>query len=67
MPETDQFGEMESKTRKLETTRTVIEDILRLKSGLHIITLYTVDATEYVTAQIDATFHEGREKWRTVS
>ena len=24
------------------------------------ITLYTVDATEYVTAQIDATFHEGR-------
>ena len=31
------------------------------------ITLYTVDATEYVTAQIDATFHEGREKRRTVS
>ena len=30
-------------------------------------TLYTVDATEYVTAQTDATFHEGREKWRTVS
>ena len=29
-------------------------------------TLYTVDATEYVTAQIDATFHEGREKWRTI-
>ena len=24
-------------------------------------TLYTVDATEFVTAQIDATFHEGRE------
>ena len=24
-------------------------------------TLYTVDTTEYVTAQIDATFHEGRE------
>ena len=23
-------------------------------------TLYTVDATKYVTAQIDATFHEGR-------
>ena len=23
-------------------------------------TLYTVDATEYVTAQIEATFHEGR-------
>ena len=23
-------------------------------------TLYTVDATEFVTAQIDATFHEGR-------
>ena len=31
------------------------------------ITLYTVDATEYATAQIDATFHEGREKRRTVS
>ena len=30
-------------------------------------TLYTVDATEYVTAQIDATFHEGRGKWRAVS
>ena len=30
-------------------------------------TLYTVDATEYVTAQIDATFHEGREKRITVS
>ena len=24
------------------------------------ITLYTVDATKYVTVQIDATFHEGR-------
>ena len=23
-------------------------------------TLYTVDATKFVTAQIDATFHEGR-------
>ena len=31
------------------------------------ITLYTVDATTFVTAQIDATFHEGRGKWRTVS
>ena len=31
-----------------------------------VFTLYTVDATEYVTAQIDATFHEGREKWRTI-
>ena len=30
-------------------------------------TLYTVDATEYVTAQIDATFHEGRGKWRAIS
>ena len=30
-------------------------------------TLYTVDATKYVTAQIDATFHEGRGKLRTVS
>ena len=30
-------------------------------------TLYTVDATEYVTAQIDATFHKGRGKWRVVS
>ena len=29
-------------------------------------TLYTVDATEYVTAQIDATFHEGRGKWRAI-
>ena len=32
-----------------------------------IITLYTVDATKFVTAQIDATFHEGRGKLRTVS
>ena len=31
------------------------------------VTLYTVDATEFVTAQIDATFHEGRGKWRAVS
>ena len=31
------------------------------------ITLYTVDATKFVTAQIDATFHEGRGKLRTVS
>ena len=30
-------------------------------------TLYTADATEYVTVQIDATFHEGRVKWRAVS
>ena len=30
-------------------------------------TLYTVDATKFVTAQIDATFHEGRGKLRTVS
>ena len=30
-------------------------------------TLYTVDATEYVTAQIDATFHKGRRKWRAIS
>ena len=30
-------------------------------------TLYTVDATKFVTAQIDATFHEGRGKWRTVN
>ena len=30
-------------------------------------TLYTVDATKYVTVQIDATFHKGRGKWRTVS
>ena len=29
-------------------------------------TLYTVDATKFVTAQIDATFHEGREEWGTV-
>ena len=29
-------------------------------------TVYTVDATEYVTAKIDATFHEGRVKWRAV-
>ena len=29
-------------------------------------TLYTVDATELVTAQIDATFHEGRAEWRAV-
>ena len=34
---------------------------------LNYLTLYTVDATEYVTAQTDATFHEGREKWKTVS
>ena len=34
---------------------------------LYQITLYTVDANEYVTAQIDATFHEGRGKWRAVS
>ena len=30
-------------------------------------TLYTVDATEYVTAQIDATFHEDSEECKTVS
>ena len=30
-------------------------------------TLYTVDATKFVTVQIDATFHEGRGKLRTVS
>ena len=30
-------------------------------------TLYTVDATEYVTAQIDATFHEVSEECKTVS
>ena len=29
-------------------------------------TLYTVDATKFVTAQIDATFHEGRGEWGTV-
>ena len=28
-------------------------------------TLYTVDATKFVTAQIDATFREVRGKWRT--
>ena len=33
----------------------------------HITTLYTVDATEYVTAQIDATFHEVSEECKTVS
>ena len=27
-----------------------------------IYTLYTVDATKFITAQIDATFHEGRGK-----
>ena len=32
-----------------------------------IYTLYTVDATEYVTAQIDATFHEVSEECKTVS
>ena len=32
-----------------------------------LITLYTVDATEFVTAQIDATFHEGRVKWNTIN
>ena len=31
------------------------------------ITMNTVDAAEYVTAEIDATFHEGRGKWRTIS
>ena len=31
------------------------------------LTLYTVDATKFVTVQIDATFHEGRGKLRTVS
>ena len=30
-------------------------------------TLYTVDATEYVTAQNDATFHEVSEECKTVS
>ena len=30
-------------------------------------TLYTVDATEYVTAQIDAIFHEVSEECKTVS
>ena len=32
-----------------------------------IYTLYTVDATEYITAQTDTTFHEGRWKWRALS
>ena len=36
-------------------------------SSVTLYTLYTVDATEYVTAQIDATFHEGRGKWRAIS
>ena len=41
---------------------------LQISSSLKPIdTLYTVDATKFVTAQIDATFHEGRGKWRTVS
>ena len=31
-----------------------------MKPLFSFITLYTVGATEYVTAQIDATFHEGR-------
>ena len=41
---------------------------LSYTSGKHVrvITLYTVDPTEYVTAQIDATFHEGRGKWRAI-
>ena len=30
------------------------------KKKIVICTLYTVDATEFVTAQIDATFHDGR-------
>ena len=29
-------------------------------------TLYTVDATGFVTAQNDAAFHEGRGEWRVV-
>ena len=29
-------------------------------------TLYTVDATEYVTAQIDATFHEVSEELKII-
>ena len=29
-------------------------------------TLHTVDANEFVTAQIDRTFHEGRVEWRAV-
>ena len=34
---------------------------------LHFIfTLYTVDATEFVTAQINATFHEGSAECRAV-
>ena len=34
---------------------------------VYLSTLYTVDATEYVTAQIDATFHEVSEECKTVS
>ena len=41
--------------------------VMLKKSMYSIFTLYTVDATEYVTAQIHATFHEGRGKWRAVS
>ena len=43
--------------------------IIILQSIYTYITLYTVDATEYVTctAQIDAKFHEGSGKWRAVS
>ena len=39
----------------------------KIKISLYITTLYTVDATEYVTAQIDATFHEVSEECKTVS
>ena len=38
-----------------------------LSQSAEMYTLYTVDATEYVTAQIDATFHEVSEECKTVS
>ena len=36
-------------------------------SCIRLPTLYTVDATKFVTAQFDATFHEGRGELLTVS
>ena len=45
----------------------MITVILVVLFGLNVLTLYTVDATEFVTAQTDATFHEGRGKWKAVS
>ena len=65
---------MPTRDRRFKSLQKTAESCMKLTdmysipvNKIVIFTLYTVDATEYVTAQIDATFHEGREKRRTVS